>query len=112
MLQAIRLHRAGNGPAKIITLGSQLSDRAMIFHGPYSASKHPVKAVTDAVFSAAGDQDQARARLRESPANGSHEPGASQRTQNLATGIAKHVVGLCGGGRVAWMGHHGPAPVL
>jgi NADP-dependent 3-hydroxy acid dehydrogenase YdfG len=49
MLEALRLHRAGIGPAKIITLGSQLSDRAMIFQGPYSASKHAVKAVTDAL---------------------------------------------------------------
>jgi len=48
-LEAIRLHREGNGPAKIITIGSQLSDRAMIFQGPYSASKHAVKAVTDAL---------------------------------------------------------------
>ena len=49
MLEAIRLHRTGNGPAKIITLGSQLSDIAMIFQGPYSASKHAVKAVNDAL---------------------------------------------------------------
>ena len=49
MLEAVRLHRAGSGPAKIVTLGSQLSDRSMIFQGPYSASKHAVKAVTDAL---------------------------------------------------------------
>ncbi len=49
MLEAVRLHRAGNGPAKIVTVGSQLSDRAMILQGPYSASKHAVKAVTDAL---------------------------------------------------------------
>ncbi len=49
MLEALRLHRKGNGPTKIITLGSQLSDRSMIFQGPYSASKHAVKAVTDAI---------------------------------------------------------------
>jgi len=49
MLEALRLHRAGLGVAKIITVGSQLSDRSMIFQGPYSASKHAVKAVTDAM---------------------------------------------------------------
>lgn len=49
MLEAIRLHRAGNGPAKIVTVGSQLSDRSMILQGPYSASKHAVKAITDAL---------------------------------------------------------------
>ena len=50
MLEAVRLHRAHDGaPAKIITVGSQLSDRAMIFQGPYSASKHALKAVTDAL---------------------------------------------------------------
>lgn len=49
ILEALRLHRAGKGPAKIITLDSQLSDRAIIFQGPYSASKHAVKAVTDAL---------------------------------------------------------------
>ncbi len=49
MLEALRLHRAGNGPAKIVTVGSQLSDRTMILQGPYSASKHAVKAVTDAL---------------------------------------------------------------
>jgi len=49
MLEAVRLHRTGCGPAKIITVGSQLSDRAMIFQGPYSASKHAVKAVTDSL---------------------------------------------------------------
>ncbi len=49
MLEAVRLHRAGNGPAKIVTLGSQLSDRAIMLQGPYSASKHAVKAVMDAL---------------------------------------------------------------
>ena len=49
MLEAVRLHREGRGTAKIVTVGSQLSDRAMIFQGPYSASKHAVKAVTDAL---------------------------------------------------------------
>ena len=49
MLEAVRLHREGRGTRKIVTVGSQLSDRAMIFQGPYSASKHAVKAVTDAI---------------------------------------------------------------
>jgi len=49
MLEALRLHRTGHGPAKIITLGSQLSDRSMIFQGAYSASKHAVKAFNDAL---------------------------------------------------------------
>lgn len=49
MLEALRLHREGRGTAKIVTVGSQLSDRAMIFQGPYSASKHALKAVTDAL---------------------------------------------------------------
>ncbi len=49
MLEAVRLHRTGHGPAKIVTVGSQLSDRTMIFQGPYSASKHAVKAITDAL---------------------------------------------------------------
>ena len=34
---------------KLINLGSVLSDVSMIFQGPYSASKHAVKAWTDAV---------------------------------------------------------------
>jgi NAD(P)-dependent dehydrogenase (short-subunit alcohol dehydrogenase family) len=49
MLEAVRLHREGRGTRKIVTVGSQLSDRAMIFQGPYSASKHAIKAVTDAL---------------------------------------------------------------
>jgi NADP-dependent 3-hydroxy acid dehydrogenase YdfG len=49
MLEAVRLHRQGGAPAKIITLGSQLSDRAMIDQGPYSASKHALKGITDAL---------------------------------------------------------------
>lgn len=48
MLEALALHRRGVCD-KIVTLGSQLSDRAMIDQGPYSASKHAVKAVTDAL---------------------------------------------------------------
>ena len=47
-LEALRLHRQGICD-KLITVGSQLSDRAMIDQGPYSASKHAVKAVTDAL---------------------------------------------------------------
>ncbi len=34
---------------KLINLGSVLSDRAMIFQGPYCASKHAVKGFTDAL---------------------------------------------------------------
>ncbi len=49
MLEAVRLHRDGRGTVKIVTLGSQLSDRSMMLQGPYSASKHAVKAVTDAL---------------------------------------------------------------
>ena len=49
MLEAVRLHREGGAPAKIVTVGSQLSDRSMVFQGPYSASKHALKAVTDAL---------------------------------------------------------------
>lgn len=36
-------------PGKLINLGSVLSDRAMIFQGPYSASKAAIKAFTDAL---------------------------------------------------------------
>ena len=36
-------------PGKLINLGSVLSDRAMIFQGPYSASKAAVKGFTDAL---------------------------------------------------------------
>lgn len=41
-------HLRKNGGA-IINLGSVLSDRAMILQGPYSATKHAVKAATDAL---------------------------------------------------------------
>ena len=34
---------------KLINVGSVLSDRAMMFQGPYSASKHAVKGFTDAL---------------------------------------------------------------
>ena len=34
---------------KLVNVGSVLSDRAMIFQGPYSASKHAVKGFTDAL---------------------------------------------------------------
>lgn len=50
MLEAVRHHRENNGaPAKIIAVGSQLPDRAMIVPGPCSASKHALKAITDAL---------------------------------------------------------------
>ena len=48
-LAALRTFRAQGGTGKIVNVGSQLSDRAMILQGPYSASKHAVKAITDAV---------------------------------------------------------------
>ena len=41
-------HLRNKGGA-IINLGSVLSDRAMILQGPYSATKHAVKAATDAL---------------------------------------------------------------
>ena len=46
-LVAARHLRAKGGA--IINLGSVLSDRTMIFQGPYSASKHAVLAATDAL---------------------------------------------------------------
>ena len=39
----------GSRAGKLVNLGSVLSDRAMIFQGPYSASKHAVKGWTDAL---------------------------------------------------------------
>ena len=53
---------------KLVNVGSVLSDRAMIFQGPYSASKHAVKGFTDALRMeleeagepVVGDADQAR----------------------------------------------------
>ncbi|TFL19937.1 SDR family oxidoreductase [Jannaschia formosa] len=48
-LTALRLFRRQGGTGKIVNMGSQLSDRAMILQGPYSASKFAVKAITDAV---------------------------------------------------------------
>ena len=42
-------HFRERGGGAIINVGSVLSDRAMIFQGPYSASKHAVQAVTDAL---------------------------------------------------------------
>ncbi|QAY77827.1 SDR family oxidoreductase [Sphingosinicella sp. BN140058] len=47
-LIAVR-HLRERGGGAIINIGSVLSDRAMIFQGPYSASKHAVQAVTDAL---------------------------------------------------------------
>ena len=48
-LAALRVFRTQGGTSKIVNVGSQLSDRAMILQGPYSASKHAVRAITDAV---------------------------------------------------------------
>jgi NAD(P)-dependent dehydrogenase (short-subunit alcohol dehydrogenase family) len=49
MMEALRLHRLHGAPNKIVTVGSQLSDRTMIYQGPYSASKHALKGITDAI---------------------------------------------------------------
>ncbi|WP_420391828.1 SDR family oxidoreductase [Acuticoccus sp.] len=48
-LAAVEVFRAAGGRGKVINVGSVLSDRAMIFQGPYSASKHAVKGFTDAL---------------------------------------------------------------
>ena len=45
LIAAQALRRRGSGA--IVNIGSVLSDRAMIFQGAYSASKHAVKAFTD-----------------------------------------------------------------
>ena len=42
-------HLRGRGGGAIINLGSVLSDRAMVLQGSYSATKHAVKAATDAL---------------------------------------------------------------
>jgi NAD(P)-dependent dehydrogenase (short-subunit alcohol dehydrogenase family) len=42
-------HLRTRGGGAIVNLGSVLSDRSMILQGPYSASKHAVKAATDAL---------------------------------------------------------------
>ncbi len=48
-LEAVERFAARPGPGKLVNLGSALSDRAMIYQGPYSASKHAVKGITDAL---------------------------------------------------------------
>ena len=53
-LEAVEQFRAqrdagATDAGKLINVGSVLSDRAMIFQGPYSASKHAVKGFTDAL---------------------------------------------------------------
>jgi len=48
-LAAVEVFRRQGTPGKIVNVGSVLSDRAMIYQGPYSASKHAVKAFTDAL---------------------------------------------------------------
>ena len=42
-LEALKQFEKQAAPGKIVTVGSVLSDRAMIYQGPYSASKHAVK---------------------------------------------------------------------
>ena len=48
-LEAVERFRARPGPGKLVNVGSALSDRAMIYQGAYSASKHAVKGITDAL---------------------------------------------------------------
>ena len=48
-LEAARRFGGRRGPGKIVNVGSVLSDRTMIYQGPYSASKHAVKGFTDAL---------------------------------------------------------------
>ena len=48
-LEAVARFKARPGPGKLVNVGSALSDRAMIYQGPYSASKHAVKGITDAL---------------------------------------------------------------
>ena len=45
----VQREAGATSPGKLINVGSVLSDRAMIFQGPYSASKHAVKGFTDAL---------------------------------------------------------------
>jgi short-subunit dehydrogenase len=42
-------HLRERGGGAIVNLGSVLSDRSMIYQGPYSATKHAVQAATDAL---------------------------------------------------------------
>lgn len=58
-LAAVDAFRRQGRPGKIVNVGSVLSDRTMIYQGPYSASKHAVKAFTDALrmeLDAAGEE--------------------------------------------------------
>ena len=48
-LEAVRRFRERGAPGKLVNVGSALSDRSMIYQGPYSATKHAVKALTDAL---------------------------------------------------------------
>ena len=48
-LEAASRFAKRDGAGKIVNVGSVLSDRAMIYQGPYSATKHAVKAITDAL---------------------------------------------------------------
>ena len=48
-LAALKVFAEQDGPGKLINVGSVLSDRAMIYQGPYSASKHAVMGFTDSV---------------------------------------------------------------
>lgn len=48
-LAAVRQFKRQGGPGKLINVGSVLSDRSLIYQGTYSASKHAVKGITDAL---------------------------------------------------------------
>ncbi|MCW5799923.1 MAG: SDR family NAD(P)-dependent oxidoreductase [Nitrospira sp.] len=48
-MEAARYFREHDQPGSIINVGSTLSDRALVLQGMYSASKHAVKAFTDAL---------------------------------------------------------------
>lgn len=56
-----RAQRASGATAagKLVNVGSVLSDRAMIFQGPYSASKHAVKGFTDTLRMELEEADEA-----------------------------------------------------
>jgi short-subunit dehydrogenase len=49
LVAAARMARRGDGTGAIINMGSIASDRAVIWQGTYSATKHAVKAFTDAL---------------------------------------------------------------
>lgn len=48
-LAAVRQFRRQGRPGKLVNIGSVLSDASLVYQGSYSASKHAVKAFTDAL---------------------------------------------------------------